>query len=164
MHYLRPKGKGLKLHLGCGDYWQEGALNIDISVYGGTDMIWDLREGIPLQDAVVEIIEMYEVVEHFSPREIANLLDECYRVLIPDGKIRVSVPDMDKVIEHYLQDKHKTIEWIYWYEEHANHKDGYTKEKIQKLFEDHRFLAVTVEQGFLPERPEEPKLILEAVK
>lgn len=163
-HYLRPQGKGIKLHLGCGDYWYENYINIDINIYGGTDMLWDLRKGLPFQPEVVEIIEAYEVFEHFSPNEAYELLEDWKRVLIPDGVIKISVPNMDKLIELYGQNKDKSIQEIYGFEQCQNHKWGYTKETLKALFEQHGYKDVVVEEGELPNRPGEDKLILSCKK
>lgn len=162
-YYLRPKGKGLKLHLGCGDYWFEGYVNIDFNVYGGTDMLWDMRKGLPFQDHTVEIIELYEVLEHLNREEVHSLLEEFKRLLIEGGKVQLSVPDMDGLIEKYATDKSRSIEMIYGLVDHPHHKWGYTKETMKKLFEDHGFKNIIVEQGSVPERKDEPQLFLEAI-
>jgi len=163
-NYLRPQGKGIKLHLGCGDYWYEGYINIDIGVYGGTDMIWDIRYILPFQPEVVSNIRAYEVVEHFTRNELDKMLEDWKRLLFKGGRIEISVPDMDGLVEMYSQDKSKSIEMMYGYEEHQHHKTGYTIESLTKLFEDHYFKVLSCKKGFLPERPTEPKLILEAEK
>lgn len=163
-HYMRPKGKGIHLQLGCGDYWIEGAINIDISVYGGTDMLWDIRKGLPFQPEVVEIIEAYEVLEHLSKHEAFNVLEDWKKVLIPEGKVKISVPDMDGLIAMYEKDKAKAIEMIYGFEDHPHHKQGYTQESLKVLFEQHGFKNVVVTKGSMPERPNEPQLFLEAIK
>ncbi|MGH2613354.1 MAG: class I SAM-dependent methyltransferase [Rhabdochlamydiaceae bacterium] len=161
---MRPKDKGLKLHLGCGDYWFEGYINIDINVYGGTDMLWDIRKGLPFQNEVVEIIEAYEVVEHFNKYEIDEILKDWYRVLIPGGIVKIGLPDMDGLIALYATDKANAIQQIYGIEDHPHHKQGYTVETLTKLFEDHRFQVKSCDQGVMENRPNEPKLLLEAIK
>lgn len=163
-YYLRPKDKGIKLHLGCGDYWFEGYLNIDINVYGGTDMLWDIRKGLPFQNEVVEIIEAYEVLEHFNRDEVFELLEDWKRVLIPGGTIKISVPDMDGLIEKYQTDKDEALKMIYGFVDHPNHKWGYTVDSLKEVFEQHGFKDVVVIQGSMPERVTEPQLLLEAFK
>lgn len=161
---MRPAGKGLKLHLGCGDYWFEGYINIDMNVYGGTDWLYDIRKGLPFQSEVVEIIECYEVVEHLNKYEIDSVLQDWYRLLIPGGKVKISVPDMDGLIALYATDKARSIEMIYGFEDHPHHKSGFTKETLTALFEKYGFKNVVVEQGSVPERVNEPQLLLECEK
>lgn len=163
-HYSRPKGKGVKLHLGCGDYWFEGYTNIDFNIYAGTDMIFDIRKGLPYQPEVVEIIECYEVIEHLNKHEVNTVLDDWYRVLIPGGRIKISVPDMDGLIALYATNKKRSIEMIYGLEDHPHHKQGYTVETLTDLFAEHKFSILSIEQGSVPERPDEPQLLLECEK
>jgi len=163
-HYLRPEGRGIKLHLGCGDYWLDGYINIDIDVYGGTDMLWDIRNGLPFQESVVEIIEAYELLEHFDMFEVNKVLDDWKRVLINGGKIRISTPDMDVLMEEYPTNKAKVIEDMYGCGGPQTHKYIYTQETLKTLFEKHDFKEVKIEKGVLPERPTEAKLILECQK
>lgn len=163
-YYLRPKDKGIKLHLGCGDYWFDGYINIDFNIYGGTDMLFDIRESLPFQTETVEIIEAYEVIEHFNKDEVFNILEDWKRVLIPGGKIKISVPDMDGLVEKYQTDKQEAIQMIYGFVDHPNHKWGYTVDTMKELFEQHGFRDVKVEQGSMPERQTEPQLLVEAYK
>ena len=136
-HYGRPPGKGIKLHLGCGDYWFDGYMNIDHYVLGGTDMIWDITKGIPFQPEVVEIIETYEFLEHLNRDEAFNFLEECKRVLIPGGIIKLSVPDFDGLVEMYPSDKEETIKMVYGFADTPGHKEGYTQEKLKQKFEEY---------------------------
>ena len=163
-HYLRPGGRGIKLHLGCGDYWFDGYVNIDINIYGGTDMLWDIRKGLPFQPEVVEIIEAYEVLEHFNRDEAFDLLEDWKRVLISGGKVKISVPDFDGLVEKYPEDKEEVIKMVYGFTDHPNHKEGYTQDKLKVLFEQHGYKNVVVTKGSMPERPNEPQLFLEAEK
>lgn len=163
-HYMRPKGRGLKLHLGSGDYWFDGYLNIDIGVFGGTDMLWDITKGLPFQPKTVEIIEMYEVLEHLEQGQVDHLLDEFKRLLIDGGMVILSVPDMDELVAKYAEDKQKAITYIYGFGGYQSHKWGYSQETLKKLFEDKGFKEVNVIKAELEERKGEAKLILSCKK
>lgn len=163
VHYLRPAGKGIKLHLGCGDYWFDGFINIDFNIYGGTDMLVDIRQPLPFQPQTVERIEAYEVMEHMNKDEMYRMLEDWKRVLIPGGTIRISVPDMDELIAMYATDKKKALEEIYGLEDHPHHKQGFTEESLIEVFTQHGF-NVVAEKGELPNRPGEKKILLEATK
>lgn len=162
--YLRPKNRGIKLHLGCGDYWFDGYINIDIAVYGGTDMLYDIRKGLPFQFETVEIIEAYEVVEHFNKYEIDEILKDWHRVLIPGGMVKISVPDMDGLIAMYADQPARAIEQIYGLEDHPHHKQGYVEGTLEELFQAHGFVVESCRQGQMEGRVDEPKLLLEAKK
>lgn len=163
-HYSRPKGRGLKLHLGCGDYWFDGFINIDMSVYAGTDMIHDVRTGLPFQPETILEIQAHDFLEHFNRDEVYNLLEDWKRVLIPGGVVIMSIPDMDGLIERYSIDKDNAIQQIYSIEDHPSHKWGYTVDSFKKLFEDHGFSNVEVIQFQWEHRPNEPKLRAIATK
>jgi len=145
--YLRPEGRGIKLHLGCGDYWFDGFLNIDFGTYGGTDMLFDIRQPLPFQDGVVEVIEVHDVVEHMADIEIEPMLKDWYRVLIKDGRVTASLPDFDGLATRYVnsqgEERKEVLLNIYGF--YGDHKAGYTKESIKELFEKHGFKDITVE-------------------
>jgi|SRR3990167_6439468 len=150
--YGRPKGRGIKIQLGCGDYWRDGAINIDHGVFAGTDMLWDLRERLPFQDEVVELIESYEFVEHFTKVEIDKMLEDWKRVLIENGRIIAVVPDIEELMKQGL------IQQIYGIEQ--DHKWGYTLDSLKELFEKHNFKNIQIEKKEFDIRPGEPKLEL----
>lgn len=156
MFYLRPQGKGLRLHLGAGDYWREGAINIDSAVLGGTDMVLDLRQPLPFRDEVVALIESYEFVEHFTRAEIDSMLEDWKRVLIPGGIVISVVPDIEELMKQGL------VAQIYGIEQ--DHKWGYTTESLAELFKKHGFNVKVCEKREFDNRPGEPKLYLEAYK
>lgn len=150
VHYGRLQGRGIKLHLGCGDYWWDGFLNLDHAVLGGTDMILDLRERLPFQDSVVEEIASGDFIEHFTKGEIDVMLDDWHRVLIDGGRIYGTVPDIEELMKQGL------IQQIYGIEQ--DHKWGYTIISLLELFLKHGFRDITVTKKEFPHRPGEPKL------
>lgn len=65
----------------------------------------DIRRKFPLVDNSVDFIYCSQVIEHFERYEALNVLKESLRVLKPEGIIRVSVPDIDKMLANYIEEK-----------------------------------------------------------
>lgn len=47
-------------------------------------------------------VRMQHVFEHFTPEDGLKVLNNCSKILEKDGYILISCPDIDKVIQHYL--------------------------------------------------------------
>lgn len=100
-----PKATGLKLNIGCGQGWSHaGWIGIDYKgAYPyrnnqrktGFDLNWDVRGGLPFRNNSANAIFMSHILEHFTYQESIAVLKECHRVLEPNGKIRIVVPDLD---------------------------------------------------------------------
>jgi predicted SAM-dependent methyltransferase len=59
---------------------------------------------IPEPDHSAEVLYTCHMLEHLYPKEAALFLKEARRVLIPNGIIRIAVPDLKFHIENYLKD------------------------------------------------------------
>lgn len=92
----------VRLHLGCGDRHLSEWLNVDL---WNSDLNLDIADGkLPFLDAQFEVIVSQHVIEHLTIQdELIPLLEECYRVLKPGGRIWLSTPDMEKVAKSYLE-------------------------------------------------------------
>lgn len=87
---------GLKLNLGCGDDIRSGWTNVDIAPRDGA-VEMDLEETPwPWSDGSAKVILMDNVFEHLRPGTRPAVLEECHRVLSPDGALimRLPVPDI----------------------------------------------------------------------
>ncbi|MEW5944950.1 MAG: methyltransferase domain-containing protein [bacterium] len=62
----------------------------------------DATRRIPLPDNSVEVLYASHVLEHLYREKANRLLREAYRVLAPDGIIRIAVPDLRKMAEKYI--------------------------------------------------------------
>lgn len=85
----------IKLDIGCGTTPLDGFIGIDRKL--GT-------EAYPLADYLDESVdEIYasHVLEHFDQSLADKVLAEWVRVLKPGGRIRISVPDLDRILEAY---------------------------------------------------------------
>ena len=58
-------------------------------------IIHDLTYQMPLQDNSVSIFQLEDVIEHIEYNEIPPIINEIYRVLLPSGFLRLSVPNYD---------------------------------------------------------------------
>jgi predicted SAM-dependent methyltransferase len=103
----RPTGSAqhTRLHLGCGPVRAEGYLNIDAS-YGASaaDLVCDLMalDG-HFRPGSVAAIYACHVLEHFSTEGAQTLLRRLWRLLEVGGELRLSVPDLDRIVKIYVK-------------------------------------------------------------
>jgi predicted SAM-dependent methyltransferase len=100
---LLSAGRPLRLHLGSGGHPLEGWVNVDV-LGMEPDVYWDLRQGIPFPDGSAEAVFLEHLIEHFTLADGLDLLDECHRVLVPGGIVRVGVPDFGRYLVSYATD------------------------------------------------------------
>lgn len=62
----------------------------------------DLRGGIPYPNNSVDLIYTSHLIEHLTLEDAHSLLLEIYRVLKPGGLARISTPDAQIILRHYL--------------------------------------------------------------
>jgi predicted SAM-dependent methyltransferase len=99
-------GKEIKLNVGCGNKNEKGYIGIDVRDCG-QEIVWDVREGIPLPDNSVDFIWTSHVIEHFDNEECEGVLKEFYRVLKPGGISQNIVPHAADPTAFYFD--HKTF-------------------------------------------------------
>jgi predicted SAM-dependent methyltransferase len=61
----------------------------------------DISGALPNEDNSVDFIYCSHVLEHFEKNEAIKILKECRRVLKTKGRIRIVLPDLDKIIGRY---------------------------------------------------------------
>jgi hypothetical protein len=137
----------MKLHLGCGQRYLEGYLNVDFPLSAHTaqtESVADLHADITTlryPAASVDEVRLHHVFEHF-PRPIACGLLACwYSWLKPYGVLHIEVPDFTRtarimlspfssfnqcaVAERHLFGSHEAP----W----AVHYEGYTPDLLKKM-------------------------------
>ncbi len=92
----------MKLHLGCGKLKLEGFINIDLDETA--DIVHDIKNLKIFEDESISEIYASHCLEHFSRREIVNILLEWKRVLKVGGILRIAVPDLESCIKLYNED------------------------------------------------------------
>ena len=61
----------------------------------------DVTKGIPCEDNSVCFIYCSHMLEHLSRTASQRFLEECHRILTPDGILRLAVPDLHRSVSNY---------------------------------------------------------------
>ncbi len=106
------QNKLLKLHIGCGRNYREGWINIDISSKAQKDLCINVQNGLPFHDNSTDFIFNEHFIEHLSYDDGLFFLKESHRILKHGGAIRIAFPDIDKIIDSYVNDYWREMEWV----------------------------------------------------
>lgn len=89
-----------RVQIGGGAHHISGYFHIDAAP--PADLLWDVREGIPLHDATVNCLFSEHFLEHLDyPRSAKHYAQEAHRVLAPGGRVITGVPDAALFLERY---------------------------------------------------------------
>jgi predicted SAM-dependent methyltransferase len=108
------------LNLGCGSRFHPDWTNLDFNCTGEGVIAHNLTTGIPFPDRSFDVVYHSHVLEHFSKQTADFLIQECRRVLRPQGILRVAVPDLEQIAKTYLQAIEKAIDGETNWEENYN--------------------------------------------
>jgi len=103
LNYWKSKKKNYeKIQIGGGKHILNGFLNIDI--FPPADLIYDVRENIPIDSNSTKFIFSEHFLEHIDyPTSVIKFINECYRILKKDGKIVIGVPDSASLLKAYVR-------------------------------------------------------------
>jgi SAM-dependent methyltransferase len=145
--------RATRLNLGCGDKILPGYVNVDVveSRLGAKpDIVCDLHDLSPFDDASADEILSVHVVEHFWRWEIRDVLREWLRVLKPGGDMIIECPNILSACETFLKDPENgsrddvagqgTMWVLYgdpqWKDPLMIHRWGYTPESLKALLSE----------------------------
>ena len=126
LFYNRPKKKNGYCNLGCGNRFIYDYVNADFFQFNflrkllkkpildqKLDWELDIRHPIKCSDNFFCGIFLEHVLEHLKINDAIITLSELRRILIPNGILRISVPDLEKYINFYLKKKthKKFLNW-----------------------------------------------------
>jgi predicted SAM-dependent methyltransferase len=93
------------LNLGCGNKFFAGDewLNADMLPLGKGVIRCNFLDGIPFKNDSFDLVYHSHVLEHFSKKDGAVFIKECFRILKPGGVIRIVLPNLEVIAKEYLQ-------------------------------------------------------------
>lgn len=112
-----------KLNLGCYDNILDGYVNLDIKKFNDKiDVIHNLEEfPYPFDDCIFEEVYARYILDHIDRNKLVNVFKEIYRILKPNGKLRILVSFKDR----YMRD--------------IDHKGGFCFTTFLKLSNERRY-------------------------
>ena len=103
-----------KLHLGCGLNYLSGWLNTDLFPNEHRVHL-NVTKRFPYPDNTFDFIYSEHMIEHLLFAAGRNMLSECFRVLKPNGVMRLVTPDFRFLLNLYLDpDKPLHRDYIEW--------------------------------------------------
>lgn len=148
-----------RLHLGCGQVYLEGYVNIDYPLSEHTvqqksvaDEFANLTDMRRPADSIDEV-RLHHVFEHFPRPQAVALLASWHSWLKKGGRLHIEVPDFEKTAKLALDPKAKdrdrkvAIRHIFGSNEApwAIHYDGWTAERLRELVETFGFKTESIE-------------------
>ena len=104
-----------KLHIGCGSNILHGWLNTDYFPINKLVIHLDATKKFRLPDQAFDYIFSEHMIEHITLDDGLQMLKECWRVLRPGGKIRITTPSLEfvcgLVVWDRSEDHEKYINW-----------------------------------------------------
>lgn len=117
-NYIEKQGNGEKcLHMGCSWKVLDGWLNTDLRPNEEKGVFkLDASKPFELPDSSFDYIYSSHMIEHLTYYEAKNMLKECYRILKPNGVMRIACPMLDNYIELLRnQESANAIAYSKWY-------------------------------------------------
>lgn len=141
----------LYLHLGCGGVNHEKFVNIDGLPAPHIHYIRAIDNLSPFKDNSVDLIYASHCLEHFSHWRVPDVLAEWFRVLKPDGILRLSVPDFDLILEIYKDngnDINNIIDVLMGRQDYKYnfHMAAFNKSSLERILRDVEFRETRVWQ------------------
>lgn len=104
-----------KLHIGAGQNTKVGWLNTDYRPKTSQVVHLDATKPFPFKNNTFDYIFSEHMIEPVTYEQGLFMLSECYRVLNNGGKVRISTPNLDFLIDLYKEPKSELqqnyIEW-----------------------------------------------------
>lgn len=89
-----------KLHIGCQDHPITGWLNTEFGRGPPKGVLYlDATQSFPIDSSSFDYVFSEHMIEHVPVAGALNMLTECFRILKPGGRIRISTPPLEFLID-----------------------------------------------------------------
>ena len=91
------------INIGCGNSYHKDWINLDVAPSDPDVLKTDINCGLPFAPEFANACYSSHVLEHLDRVGADHLIAECFRVLKPDGVIRLALPDLEGLVREYLR-------------------------------------------------------------
>ena len=95
-----------RLNWGCGAAGEPGWINSDLKEGPGIQITADIREGLPLDDDILDYAVSIHALPMISYPDLVPVLGELRRMLKPQAVLRLGLPDLERAIQAYQRHDH----------------------------------------------------------
>jgi len=99
-----------RLNVGCGEWPLLYYTNLDADPKANADLYVKVPP-LPFDDGGLDDIYAGHFLEHLTPEDADEFLRECFRCLVPGGRLGIVVPDTRIVMERWLGGDPGSIEY-----------------------------------------------------
>ena len=131
-----------KLHIGAGNRKIKDWLNTDIGNKSIMPVV-DVTKKFPFNTKTFDYVFSEHMIEHIKYQDGVKMLKESFRVLKSNGKIRISTPDLQFLIDLYLNEKDQLQkDYIEWSCKNYQLTEGSIVEVVNNYFQSwgHQFI------------------------
>jgi predicted SAM-dependent methyltransferase len=95
-----------KLHIGCGNKYLSGYIHVDIQKYEHVDIDCAIENIDKMfEEETIDEIYCCHILEHIDRHKFISVLSKLNKILKKNGKLYISVPDFESVVDLYNKDK-----------------------------------------------------------
>jgi SAM-dependent methyltransferase len=104
-----------KLHVGCGRNVLKDWLNADVRCLHPDVVYLDATRIFPLPNDSFSYVFSEHLIDHLDYPTAVRMLQECYRVLKPGGRIRIATPNLLQVVGLACKERdHAQEQYVRW--------------------------------------------------
>jgi len=171
--HLRPPKHG-RVHLGCGDVYRRGYLNVDLPPKDGTaggtsrpDLESDVTRVSCPPETLAEV-RLHHLFEHFERAQALALLLRWYGWLRPSGQLCIETPDFEGCIAGFSDrsagDQGVILRHVFGSQEApwAQHRDGWSANRFRYVLAHLGFSRISTSRTFSDKRQLLPNVVVTA--
>lgn len=139
----------MKLHVGAGDKYWPGFVNID--AVGQQDIVWDIRD-LRLGPNIASEIHAIHCLEHINRMQADDTIKIWRNALMSNGVLYIELPCLDKILDMMVAGEKNqvlTLFGLYGDPRHEDplmsHKWCWSKKEITEFLSNHGF-SVSIEE------------------
>lgn len=147
-----PIEESIRLHLGCGHHLKHGYINVDQYTSAPGIIQMDIFN-LPFENNSIDEIFTEHMLEHLGKFQVPLSLKEWARVLKPNGKLVMNLPNLEWCMQQWLATAEDQrwgwqLDTIFGLQTHPGefHKTGFTEQRLQQLLRVAGFRQIVINE------------------